>query len=177
MRKLVMLAAMSALLVAVPSSARAEEPLRSGTIVGGVGETPASLYVRGMEGCVGAPTCAAWLQSACHPALAGTDPALHAAVVDVGDLADGSTERVLEFRGGVGLSRGHFIVQFWDETSLGVPLGRPWEWCSEILASRMSNWDGGTYRGGVWTFEIPRGAQWMTITSSPDTIATTWKLT
>ena len=172
MRRLVVLAAMSAMVLTLPTPGRAEETLRSGTILGGTGETPASLYVRGMEGCVGAPTCATWLQSACHPALAGSDPALHAAIVDVGDLADGVTERVLELRRGVGLNWGHFIVQFWYETRLFV-----WEWCGEILDRRMSNWDRGTYRGDVWTFHIPRGAKWMTITSSPDNTNIRWRLT
>jgi hypothetical protein len=174
-RRLLVFVAMAALLPAIPSSVRAEEPLRSGTIVGGVGETPVSLYVRGMEGCVGAPTCAAWLQSACHPAVAGADPALHAAIVDVGDLADGLTERTLEFRPGPGLNWGRFIVQFWDRTYLAFS-GRS-EWCSELLASRMNNWERGTYRGYHWTFEIPRGAQWMTITSSPDNTNIRWELT
>ncbi len=157
---------------AVDGPVRADASVRSGSIVGGVGETPASLYVRGMEGCVGAPTCAAWLQSACHPALAGADPALHAAIVDVGELADGVTERELELRPGVGLNWGHFIVQFWYETRLFV-----WEWCGEILDHRMSDWDRGTYRGDVWTFAIPRGAKWMTITSSPDNTHIKWRLT
>lgn len=165
--------------VSLPASARGQEVLRSGTIVSGVGETQVSLYVRGMEGCAGAPTCAAWLQSACHPALVGTDHAVHAAIVDVAELADGTTERTLEFdRGTAALSPGHFIVQFWDHTYLAVS-GGEWEWCSEILDRRMSNWDGatsGTMRGDSWTFEIPERAHWMTITSSPDNLVINWQL-
>src|SRR5688500_13131207 len=65
-------------------------PLRSGRIVGGPDTT-------GSAPCGLAPDCVAWLQSGCNPALAGRDPALHTSIVDVSDLADGTTRRVLEY--------------------------------------------------------------------------------
>src|SRR5688500_20387211 len=129
-RKLV-LALLAAKLLALASCSpvSAATPLRAGTIVSGTGESPANVWVRGMEGCVGAPACSAWLQSGCSPALAGQDPALHASIVDVADLAD--TDRVLRFQSGIGINWGSVIIQFWTETALGD------YFCDEITTSRI----------------------------------------
>ena len=167
MRRLVVLSAIAALALALPPSVRAGEPLRSGTILSGTGETPGNPWVRGMEGCVGAPTCSTWLQSGCAPALAGGDPALHASIVDVADFADGATPRVLDFRSGPGLNWGTVTVQFWTYTTY---------WCEEVLASRFDTWDCENYRGECH-FEIPSTAEWMTISSRTDNTNITWTLT
>lgn len=158
---------------ALPSVVRAAQPQRSGTIIGGVGETPVSPWVRGMEGCVGAPTCSAWLQSGCAPQLAGMNPALQAAIVDVGDLAD-SRERTLALRGELIVFGARYTVQFWTESHL---LGR-WDWCGEILHLRFRSWD--CVRSSSrfeCPFRIPPGAKWMTITASPENAKLSWTLT
>ncbi len=152
--------------VALPSSARASEPLRSGTILSGTGESPGSPWVRGMEGCVSAPSCSTWLQSGCVPALAGGDPALHASIVDVADFAGGATPRVLDVRNGAGLNWGTVTVQFWTMTQY---------WCAEVLGSRFDTWDCAGYRGECH-FVMPREAEWMTITSRTDNTSISWTL-
>lgn len=165
-------AALAGMLVA-PSPVRAEEPVRSGTIHGGVGETPISPWVRGMEGCVGAPTCSAWLQSGCDPALAGMEPALQAAVVDVGDLAD-NTERTLTLHGDLVVFGNRYTVQFWinsDDPLSGY-------WCEEIFDLRFRPWDcPHDYIRFECPVRIPPHAKWMTITASPETAAMSWTLT
>lgn len=155
--------------VALPSAVRADEPLRSGTILSGQGETPANVWVRGMEGCVGVPTCSAWLQSGCAPALAGVDPALQAAIVDVADLADGVTVRRIEVEDDVSLNGFPRMLQFWTGTwdVLGA------KGCKELLAHRLDRWDGWH---GAYTFRIPAGATFMTISSSTDTTHAVWTL-
>ncbi|HUQ40527.1 MAG TPA: hypothetical protein VM030_10270 [Acidimicrobiales bacterium] len=175
--RILTVAAVAAALAAMPSVARAGEPLRSGTIVSGVGESPVTFGVRGMEGCVGAPTCSAWLQSECSPALAGVDPALHASIVDVGALSDGRTLRSLKARTAVaGINWGSVIVQFWTET--GVDSGG-WPYpCREIMGSRVT-WRSPCFRWGFGdscSFKIPASAKWMTITSSPDNTNLAWTL-
>src|SRR5687768_11010259 len=87
---LVTLATMRLPGMALSASPAISPPLRSGTIIGGpdtMGSAPCGLTAE----------CAAWLQSGCSPALAGRDPALHTSIVDVADLADGTTPRVFEF--------------------------------------------------------------------------------
>ena len=168
------LVALSAALVAVApfSPARAATPLRSGTIVSGTGESPASPWVRGMEGCVGAPACSAWLQSGCHPGLAGRNPSVHASIVDVGKLAD--TDRVLRAQGGVPINWGRFVVQFWTGTE---DLGSAGVWCQEIVGARVSSWQcAPRYAISPCTLRIPRNAKWMTISSSPDNMNINWNL-
>jgi hypothetical protein len=169
-RIFLLLVSATALLALGPfaSPAAADAPLRSGTIVGGTGETPVSLWVRGMDGCVGAPTCAAWMQSLCDSRLAGGKVAIHASIVNVGELADAKTERFLKIHPVVGLNWGHFIVQFWTGTRLGS-----YEFCAEIMGSRLNSWATGGDRA---IFRIPEGAQWMTITSSPDNTSIRWTL-
>ena len=160
----------ASMLVATPAVARGDGTLRSGSIVSGTGQSPANFWVRGMEGCVGAPACSAWLQSACRPGLAGKNPAVHASIVDVGRLADGVTERVLDVRPGVGLNWGHFVVQFWTGTNLSR-----FDYCRELVRGQFWSWECG-YRTGLCRFTIPKGARWMTITSSPDNTNVHWTL-
>lgn len=172
-RKLVLVAMAAALLAVVPySPVRAAAPVRSGTIVSGTGETPVNFWVRGMEGCVGAPACSAWLQSGCHPALAGKNPAVHASIVDVGKLA--GTDRVLTVDGGVPINWGYFIVQFWTPT---VDLGSSGVWCHEVVRGRLSSWECAPRHAiSPCPIRIPADARWMTITSSPDNMNINWKL-
>ena len=178
MRRLSVLAGVAAMTLALmtpvsSSAVRADGPLRSGTITGGVGETPASPWVRGMEGCVGAASCSTWLQSGCAPELAGTDPALQSAIVDVGDLAD-SRERTLAIRPELVVFGARYTVQFWTESDL---LWR-WDWCREILELRFVSWECRRTPGGAeCSLRIPAHARWMTITSSPENMKTTWTLT
>ena len=171
--RILIVAAVAAVLIALPSSVRADQPVRSGTIHGGVGETPISPWVRGMEGCVGAPTCSAWLQSGCDPALAGVDPTLQAAVVDIGDLADNS-ERTLALRDDVVVFGARYTVQFWinsDNPMRGY-------WCEEILDLRFRSWDcARSSTGFECPFRIPPHAKWMTITASPEAAQMSWTLT
>jgi hypothetical protein len=170
-RKVILVVLAAALLAAVPFfPVRAATPQRSGTILSGTGWSPANVWVRGMEGCLGAPTCSAWMQSGCSTALAGTNPAVHAAIVDVAALADNRTERVLTVEGGVGINWGYYIVQFWTKAEGSLD-------CGEILASRLDSWAcGGTYSRRRCAFRVPAGARWMTITSSPDNTNIRWKL-
>jgi hypothetical protein len=151
---------------ALPSAVRAEEPLRSGTIVSGASETPANPWPQGMEGCVGATTCSAWLQSGCAPALAGADPALQASIVDVADLADGVTTRTLS---AVGL-----VVQFWRDGGFGLD----GQGCEELLAERLSTHEDCKLLSPLpgCALRIPAAATFMTITGRPDTLPTEWTL-
>lgn len=173
--RLLILVVAAAVLAVVPASpARAAGAVRSGSIVSGTGESPVSPWVRGMEGCVGAATCSAWLQSGCHPALAGQNPGVHASIVDVGTLA--GTERVLTVRGGIPINWGDFMVQFWTPTEA---LGSAGVWCAEILRSRLTSWECTRYpfhHPFRCTFRIPSDARWMTISSSPDNVNLNWAL-
>lgn len=167
--------------MAAPSSpARAEEPLRSGTVVSGTGETPASPWVRGMEGCVGAPTCSAWLQSGCAPAMAGADPALHASIVDVADLADGVTARSYDQQQR-GLDSGPVIVQFWRTSSeydvVDEPAGLDGQWCEELVSSRFTTPNCPRSRSGGCEIVIPVAAEFMTVNPRPDRVKLEWRLT
>ena len=173
-RKLAVLLAALAMVVALPTGGRAAEPQRAGTISGGVGETPISPWVRGMEGCVGAASCSAWLQSGCAPELAGVDPAFQAAIVDVGDLAGGG-ERTLSIRPEAVVFGARYTVQFWTESHLLMR----WDWCYELLDLRFRSWEcgGGGFSDYSCHFRIPDEAKWMTITSTPENALTSWSLT
>ena len=177
-RTLVFVAVAAALVTLAPlSSVRAAAASRTGTILSGTGETPANPWVRGMEGCVGAPTCAAWLQTGCAPALADAEPALHASIVNVAELADGVTERRLEVHRGAGLSGGPLIVQLWARSDewdvIDEPAGLDGQWCWELLAFRL------TCRGfpDGCSFRIPADAAFMTISARPDGTHRRWTLT
>lgn len=177
-RQLAFAALAGTLLAAVAfSPVRAAAPVRSGTILSGTGETPANPWVRGMEGCVGAPACSAWLQSGCAPALAGADLALHASIVDDADLADGVTERRLTVHRGVGLSGGPLTVQLWSRSDewdmIDEPAGLDGQWCWELLADRL---ECRAFPNGC-SLVIPADAEFMTITARPDGTSRTWTLT
>lgn len=174
-------AALGATMAAPSSPARAGEPLRSGTIVGGASETPVNPWVRGMEGCVGALTCSTWLQSGCAPGLAGADPALQAAIVDVADLADGVTTRSLEGAKGYTLEWDLYVVQFWTRSDAydvaDEPAGLDGEWCWELVTSRLTSAACDRSASAQrCTFRIPAAAQFMTITSRLDKPVLDWTL-
>lgn len=174
LRLLLLTASLAALATPTWSSeaVRAEEPLRWGTISGGVGETPASPWVRGMEGCVSAAHCSTWLQSGCAPELGGVDPAFQAAIVDVGDLSD-SSERSLTFGPEIVVFGARYTVQFWTQSRLLWT----WDWCQEILEMRFVSWECFRHVDGVeCPLRIPAHAKWMTITSSPENVSTSWRL-
>lgn len=168
--------------IAQSASPTVGPPLRSGTIIGGpdtMGSAPCGL----------AAECAAWLQSGCSPALAGRDPVLQTSIVDVADLADGTTRRVFEFSKTILWSGA--LLQFWDASCnqlgdcLGVdtnPANENW-WlglnaplgCSEVEmkeARDSYSYDWGKGSSGPLGYsnftilEIPRGARWMTVGGS-----------
>ena len=130
------------------------------------------------SGCEYAAECLAWKQSGCNPALAGHNPVLTASIVDVGDLADGSTARSLLMVAPSippwGLYPGADI-QFWQRD------------CTEIHDARRHSigegssatcdWPSGVHRGGRCTFEIPTGAKWMTLSGYATTVQLAWTLT
>lgn len=163
-----------------PVAVLASEPLRSGTVVSGTGETPANPWISGMEGCVGAPTCSAWLQSGCAPAMAGADPALHASIVDVADLADGVTARSYDQQQR-GLDSGPVIVQFWSTSSeydvVDEPAGLDGQWCEELVASRLTTSNCPRSRSGGCEVVIPVDATFMTVNPRPDRVKLEWRLT
>src|SRR5687767_4676411 len=125
--------------LAVPSMAGAE-PVRSGTILTGF---PGSA-------CGYAPDCYAWLESGCDPALAGRNPAWMTSIVDVADLADGTTWRVFDYDSllpspteGPYLNGGVYI-QFYREDC-------------------VQKADAPGYKTAGAVFPIPSGAKWMTV--------------
>lgn len=158
--------------VALSTPGRAGEPLRSGTIISGTGETPVSFWVRGAEGCVSTPNCSAWLQSGCDPALTGINPGPQSAIVDIEDVVDANPDRTLEVHDRFGINSGDFLVQFWTETG---PLGR-WDFCEEVLDARVSSWVCERTDAARCEIRIPYFAKWMTITSSPDNVYLDWEL-
>ena len=174
-------AAAAAFLIATPNAVRADEPLRSGTIVSGTGESAANPWVTGMEGCVGAATCFAWLQSGCSPAFASVDPATQTSIVDVADLADGVTVRSLQRQRNLPLGGGSFTVQFWtdDYDLVDEPAGLDGNGCLELLAKRIT-WrtcEQAVADGCESAFRIPTTAEFMTITKNIDSTPVTWTLT
>lgn len=146
MARLVLLAGVLTSLAApvgLPSAARATEPVRAGTIVGGL------ITTGGSHECGLLPDCLAWLTSDCDPALAGQDPAWLASIVDVEDLADdGVQPRVFEYQSIFATA----FLQFWTED------------CTEIRGARTDpNW------GSNWnhkTLRIRGDAKWMTVSGN-----------
>jgi hypothetical protein len=180
-RGLVLVALTAAVLALGPafSPVRAQwGALRSGTIVGGTGlelagGQPWEQPEAERSGCEYAVDCLAWLQSGCNPALAGHDPVLTASIVDVGDLADGTTTRSLRLEAPSlppwGLYPGA-VVQFWrqDCTGTGAKL--------HSLGSD-SKCHGSAPAGRVrCTFAIPAGARWMTLSGYVTTVQLSWVL-
>ena len=165
--RLVTIAAIAGLLLALPSSVRAEEPLRSGMIIGG--EYTYFAMNNGMaQDCQWPnPECRVWLASGCDPALAGRDPAMTASIEEVSQLADGTTTRSFDWTGGApsAVHWGGVVVQFWAEDCTEIP-GAAWR--SLIAPCCWTNANG-------TTFAIPRQARWMTVTTN-DNLKVEWAL-
>ena len=175
---------------ASPSFAARPEPLRSGTITGwGITwvvrpsnravDCQGSEWSWNLQGlvappaaiAVGNPECSAWLKSGCNRALAGRNPAVTASIVDISDLADGTTPRVFNWRqldGGHG--GGGVVVQLWR-----------WD-CTEINGSKWRS--GHVAADAPWTnagrfsrtFWIPSSARWMTVTMNDTVRGVAWSL-
>ncbi len=141
MRVLFVGAAVAATLV-LPSTVRGAEPLRSGTIVGGL------ITTGGSHECGLLPDCLVWLAAECDPALAGHDPAWLTSIVDVADLAVDQRTRVFEYESYFATA----YLQFWTDG------------CTEIDGSRV---DSSAPR--FWTrkeLKIPASARWMTVSGN-----------
>ena len=124
------------------TSVRADEPLRSGTIVGSYIETGQS------HNCEGLPDCLAWLTSECDPALAGKDPAWLTSIVDVAELAEDRQPRKFAFSSQYATAHQTF-VQFWTDG------------CREIRGARAASTAAGFEHQK--TLSIPADAKWMTV--------------
>lgn len=150
-------------ITALPSAA-AGKPLRSGTILTGSGWFVESW----VGGCQMAPECQAWIQSDCAPELTGREPALTASIENVSELADGRTRRPFRFgrAAPAGLVWGAVVVQLWRKN------------CTEIRGARWRSSDcdpsGGLCRST--RLLLPRSAEWMTVTSTPDNVNILWVL-
>lgn len=170
------LAAVASLIVMADRSPAADGPARSGTITGW-GATWVAMYNGDAKDCQwtgsgkgGNPECIAWLESGCNPSLAGRNPAVTASIENIGELADGTTQRDFSWRAtsypGWGTGGG-VVLQFWRED------------CTEIRSSKWhsldrSRWPRLTSRPDT-TFVIPRDAEWMTVTTN-DTANLKWTL-
>lgn len=101
-----------------------------------------------------------------------------ASIVEVADLADGRTTRVIGLStfGGAGLQWREVPVQFWREVKNPTPY--PWFNCSEIEGSRfLTGYERYRYGRPRPRRFIPVGAMWMTVTSNFDNINVEWTLT
>lgn len=160
---------MAALAPTVQASAK---PLRTGSIVAGVGSSQRAIGWPGeaVDGeCQVVPDCLVWLESGCDPDLAGREPAMTASIVDVAELADGTTPRSITLSG-TGLHWGEVLVQFWRSTPGNM---YPWFDCQEIEGSSYLT----GYPRNNQPRPIPLGATWMTITTNVDNTTVTWTLT
>ena len=167
----------------LPPAARAvgTKPVRSGTILGGVGvelaggqpwENPAAER----SGCEYAAECQAWLQSGCNPALAGVDPVLTASIVDVRDLADGRTSRSLDMVAPSVPPWGLFpgaVVQFWRNDCTEIDDAKLHTIGSDATCEQPR----GVHQGSRCTFHIPIGVRWMTLSGYATTVHLSWTLT
>lgn len=168
--------AVSASLIALPSPAQANEPVRSGRILAG-SEPGYNLEWHTLRdlGCQASADCVAWLTSGCDPALAGKNPGVQSSIVNVANLGDGTTERIFRVRSNASLELAHTVVQFW-----GRDPNWAWHGCYEIPNSRSSSWHCWTPRSRcvpyLRTFQIPAGADWMTVTSSRTSPVLDWTL-
>lgn len=169
------LVAVAALVVALPSTARAEPPLRSGSITGW-GYTFFAMFsgeardcqwsewdlagVRGVN-----PECRVWLDSGCDPAWAGRDPAISASIQDISDLADGRTSRAFGWSNATPGGSGGVVVQLWRAD------------CTEIEDAEWRSSQSPCCRTNAkrTAFVIPRQAQWMTVTTN-DNHRVKWSL-
>ena len=142
---------------AVPESASAKEPVRSGQILAGI-------YSTGPWGCWLTPDCQLWQDSGCDPTMRGMqEPALFTSIVDVEDLAGRRTVRRFKAvpRDSLG-SYGGAVIEFWSAT------------CDRVQPAGSRKWV--TAPAGVQvTLTIPTGARWMTVVSS-DCVRIDWAL-
>lgn len=165
--------AVATMVVSASPTPAAPKPVRAGTITGWGYTWPAMFSGAAWE-CqsngwtVGAnPECVAWLKSGCNPALAGRNPAVTASIVDVTQLADGTSSRTFRWRAPQGFDFGGVVVQLWRRD------------CKEITASKWvsAEWHylaPRTNRKST-TFVIPPTAAWMTVTTN-DTANIEWTL-
>lgn len=119
-----------------------QQPARSGTILTG---SAAGLVGGEPLGCEWMADCLAWVWEGCDPDLAGRNPALMTSIEDVADLAHRS--RRWNFGHDAGAAA-YATVQLWGADC--TPIARP-----------MSD-SGGCW--GCFTFRIPPGTKWMTVT-------------
>ncbi len=170
------------------SSVRAEgaDPVRSGTIVGGNGvelgggepwEQPAAER----SGCEYAVDCVAWLQSGCNPALAGHDPVMTASIVDVADLADGSTRRTLRMEAPHIPPWGVFpgvVIQSWRQDCTEIPDTKRHSLGSDAACDDgpPGHWPSGRPEVTDCTLHIPAEATWMTLSAYVTTVRLSWTL-
>jgi hypothetical protein len=166
----------------LPFAARADriEPVRSGTILGWAYTWPATFSGEARdcrwseERAGGNPECLTWLMGGCSPALAGRNPASTASIVDVGDLADGSTPWVFQWRTrgpanpNEGVTSGGVVVQMWSKDCTEI-VGSKWR-------SRMTGYCCPGRNHMDTTLQIPRDAKWMTVATN-DTTNLEWRLT
>lgn len=175
MKRLVALAAIAVMALGSPSSVRAEEPLRAGTITGW-GLTWPAMFSGEVRNCqwdeVASPwgslnaECRVWLDSGCDAALAGRDPAVTASIEDVSDLADGATPRNFEWDAAV--DDGGVVVQLWTGECTEI---EGTEWRSLDRQGRCCSW----IQHKSTTFVMPPDATWMTVTTN-DTVMVEWTL-
>lgn len=176
-RTLVMLVSIGLLIASWGTVEAGPKPVRSGTIVGGIGlelaggqpwEQPAAER----SGCEYAPDCLAWLQSGCNPALAGQNPALTASIVDVGDLAGRRTQRSLRMAAPSippsGLWPGA-VIQLWRQDCTEIPGTKQ----HSIGSDSKCEWQ----EAVQCSVRIPTGARWMTVSGYATTAQLTWTLT
>ena len=182
-RGLILVAVTAAVLALGPAlspALAARAALRSGTILGGAGVElaggdPWEQRAAERSGCTYALDCLAWLRSGCSPALAGHDPVLTASIVDVSDLADGTTPRLLEMRAPSippwGLYPG-VVIQFWRGDCTTIPGSK-----LHSIGEDATSCDG--YVGGGFgscTFPIPAEAEWMTLSGYATMVGLSWTL-
>jgi hypothetical protein len=151
--------------IAMPPLVRADEPLRSGSILAVHADTSEVTWLWPWPGCNGAVACWAWTKAGCPEEMVGLDPAATSSIELVSDLADGVTPRTLEFHRATpaGLATGDVVVEFWyrgcrqiQTDSHGFHL-----FCSSADCPK---------------FPIPKRAHWMTITSKPGNANIEWSL-
>ena len=174
----VLLAVVVGTLALAGAPVRSNEPVRSGTITGWGYTWPAMFSGEArncqwdewdLEGVRGAnPECRVWLDSGCDPDLAGREPAVTASIVEISDLADGTTTRTFEWGTDQlveGDDHGGVVVQMWTAD------------CREVLEGHWRSvnrsWYGKHFPGT--TFRIPRDVTWMTVTTN-DTVKVHWTL-
>src|SRR5687767_6396264 len=95
-------AAIATLALALPLSAPAQGPLRSGSILAVSADTSDVTWVYPWQGCGGSLECWGWLET-CNPDLAGRDVAVMSSIEPVADLAEALFPRKLRYGSHAGL--------------------------------------------------------------------------